>query len=103
MVRQVINVRGNSEQLSPVIEIDANSKRGRFRRAIDRYTYQEFSTNFECWRPVCSTLFHTRQREPDVPHSVEINVFKDNIPAATWIGLSVIICGGMIIQFGNKV
>ena len=30
-------------------------------------------------------------------------VFKENIPAATWIGLCVIICGGMIIQFGNKV
>lgn len=30
-------------------------------------------------------------------------VFRENIPAATWIGLCVIICGGMIIQFGNKV
>jgi small multidrug resistance family-3 protein len=30
-------------------------------------------------------------------------VFKETIPAATWIGLSVIMCGGMIIQFGNKV
>ncbi len=28
-------------------------------------------------------------------------VFKENIPAATWIGLSVIVCGGMIIQFGD--
>ncbi len=28
-------------------------------------------------------------------------VFKENIPAATWIGLSVIMCGGMIIQFGD--
>ncbi len=28
-------------------------------------------------------------------------VFKENIPAATWIGLCVIICGGMIIQFGD--
>ena len=28
-------------------------------------------------------------------------VFKETIPAATWIGLSVIMCGGMIIQFGN--
>ncbi len=30
-------------------------------------------------------------------------VFKETIPAATWIGLCVIICGGMIIQFGNTV
>jgi drug/metabolite transporter superfamily protein YnfA len=28
-------------------------------------------------------------------------VFKENIPAATWIGLCVIMCGGMIIQFGD--
>ena len=28
-------------------------------------------------------------------------VFKENVPAATWIGLCVIICGGMIIQFGD--
>ena len=28
--------------------------------------------------------------------------FKENIPNATWIGLIVIICGGMIIQFGNN-
>jgi small multidrug resistance family-3 protein len=30
-------------------------------------------------------------------------VFKENIPAATWIGLIVIIGGGMIIQFGDKI
>ena len=30
-------------------------------------------------------------------------VFKDDIPAATWIGLCVIMCGGMIIQFGGKI
>jgi small multidrug resistance family-3 protein len=29
-------------------------------------------------------------------------VFKENIPTTTWIGLMVIICGAMIIQFGNK-
>ena len=28
-------------------------------------------------------------------------VFKENIPAATWIGLTVIMFGGMIIQFGD--
>ncbi len=28
-------------------------------------------------------------------------VFKEAIPAATWIGLAVIIGGGMIIQFGS--
>ncbi len=28
-------------------------------------------------------------------------VFKENIPTATWIGLSVIMCGGMIVQFGD--
>ncbi|MBF0506310.1 MAG: hypothetical protein HQL09_05690 [Nitrospirae bacterium] len=30
-------------------------------------------------------------------------VFEENIPNTTWIGLSVIICGGMIIQFGNRI
>ena len=30
-------------------------------------------------------------------------VFKEDIPAATWIGLLVIISGGMIIQFGDMV
>jgi small multidrug resistance family-3 protein len=30
-------------------------------------------------------------------------VFKETIPAPTWIGLTVIIAGGMIIQFGDKV
>lgn len=29
-------------------------------------------------------------------------VFKENIPNTTWIGLMIIICGAMIIQFGNK-
>jgi drug/metabolite transporter superfamily protein YnfA len=29
-------------------------------------------------------------------------VFKENIPAATWIGLIVIVSGAMIIQFGNR-
>jgi len=28
-------------------------------------------------------------------------VFKENIPSATWIGLCVIMFGGMIIQFGD--
>lgn len=28
-------------------------------------------------------------------------VFKENIPNTTWIGLMIIICGAMIIQFGN--
>jgi len=30
-------------------------------------------------------------------------VFKENIPNATWIGLIVIICGAMIIQFGGRI
>ncbi len=30
-------------------------------------------------------------------------VFQENIPSATWIGVSVIILGGMIIQFGDKI
>mgnify|MGYP001566383633 CR=1 FL=1 len=29
-------------------------------------------------------------------------VFKENIPNTTWIGLMIILCGAMIIQFGNK-
>jgi drug/metabolite transporter superfamily protein YnfA len=30
-------------------------------------------------------------------------VFQEEIPTATWIGLIVIVLGGMIIQFGNKI
>ena len=30
-------------------------------------------------------------------------VFKETIPVATWIGLCVIMCGGMIIQFGDLI
>jgi drug/metabolite transporter superfamily protein YnfA len=29
-------------------------------------------------------------------------VFKERIPHATWIGLAVIIAGGLIIQFGKR-
>ena len=29
-------------------------------------------------------------------------VFEETVPSATWIGLIVIICGGMIIQFGSN-
>ncbi len=28
-------------------------------------------------------------------------VFKESIPAATWIGLGIIMAGGIIIQFGD--
>jgi small multidrug resistance family-3 protein len=30
-------------------------------------------------------------------------VFQENVSPATWIGLFIIIFGGMVIQFGNKV
>jgi len=30
-------------------------------------------------------------------------VFMENIPNSTWLGLVVIICGGLIIQFGSKI
>ncbi|HMK60053.1 MAG TPA: hypothetical protein VK452_02770 [Dissulfurispiraceae bacterium] len=30
-------------------------------------------------------------------------VFDENILGSTWIGLFVIICGGMIIQFGDRI
>ncbi len=30
-------------------------------------------------------------------------VFEETIPATTWIGLIVIVCGGMIIQFGGGI
>jgi small multidrug resistance family-3 protein len=30
-------------------------------------------------------------------------VFKETIPTPTWIGLMVIVGGGMIIQFGDKI
>jgi drug/metabolite transporter superfamily protein YnfA len=29
-------------------------------------------------------------------------VFHENVPISTWTGLIIIICGGMIIQFGNR-
>ena len=29
-------------------------------------------------------------------------VFRESIPGATWIGLAVIVAGGMIIQFGSR-
>ena len=29
-------------------------------------------------------------------------VFKEDVPLTTWIGLAVIVCGGMVIQFGNR-
>lgn len=29
-------------------------------------------------------------------------VFKEDVPMATWTGLAVIIAGGMIIQFGER-
>ncbi len=30
-------------------------------------------------------------------------VFRETIPNSTWIGLMVIVCGAMIIQFGDKI
>jgi small multidrug resistance family-3 protein len=30
-------------------------------------------------------------------------IFKETIPPSTWIGLFVIICGAMIIQFGSNI
>ena len=30
-------------------------------------------------------------------------IFEETIQPSTWFGLVVIICGGMIIQFGNKI
>ncbi len=30
-------------------------------------------------------------------------VFEENVPNATWVGLAVIVCGAMIIQFGNRI
>jgi drug/metabolite transporter superfamily protein YnfA len=30
-------------------------------------------------------------------------VFEENIPTSTWLGLVAIICGGLIIQFGDKI
>ncbi|MGA9110216.1 MAG: hypothetical protein ACLPSL_04350 [Smithella sp.] len=29
-------------------------------------------------------------------------VFRENIPYTTWVGLTIIICGAMIIQFGSN-
>jgi len=29
-------------------------------------------------------------------------VFKENVPASTWVGLMIIVFGGLIIQYGQK-
>ena len=29
-------------------------------------------------------------------------VFKEHIPASTWVGLAIIIVGGLVIQFGQR-
>lgn len=29
-------------------------------------------------------------------------IFKENIPASTWMGLVLIVAGGLVIQFGHK-
>lgn len=29
-------------------------------------------------------------------------VFKEHVPVATWVGLVVIVCGALLIQFGNR-
>jgi drug/metabolite transporter superfamily protein YnfA len=29
-------------------------------------------------------------------------VFKEDVPAATWAGLALIVAGGLVIQFGQK-
>jgi drug/metabolite transporter superfamily protein YnfA len=29
-------------------------------------------------------------------------ILKENIPNTTWLGLIIIICGGLLIQFGNR-
>ena len=29
-------------------------------------------------------------------------VFSENVPTSTWIGIAVIVCGGLIIQFGSR-
>ncbi len=29
-------------------------------------------------------------------------IFKENLPTSTWVGLAVIIAGGLIIQAGHK-
>jgi len=28
-------------------------------------------------------------------------VFKENVPVSTWVGLALIVVGGMVIQFGG--
>ena len=30
-------------------------------------------------------------------------VFKENVPISTWVGLLIVILGGLIIQFGQKI
>lgn len=30
-------------------------------------------------------------------------IFKENVPPSTWTGLAVIVCGGLIIQYGESI
>jgi drug/metabolite transporter superfamily protein YnfA len=30
-------------------------------------------------------------------------VFREAVPTATWVGLAIIVCGAMIIQFGERI
>jgi small multidrug resistance family-3 protein len=30
-------------------------------------------------------------------------IFRENVPPSTWVGLAVIVCGGLIIQYGESI
>jgi hypothetical protein len=74
MVRQVVDVRGVSDQLRAAIEIDANRKRVRLCGSVNGDASQQLSTNLEGRRSVCRGLLHVRQAQSDSSYRVEINL-----------------------------
>src|SRR5208283_4310943 len=73
MVRHIVNTGVRGKQLRAVSEIHAHGKRAGFGRAIRRDARQELSMDLECRLPVRGALLHARQREPDIPHGVEVD------------------------------
>src|SRR5208282_341912 len=73
VVRHIVNTGVRGKQLRAVIEIHAHDKRAGFGRAIRGDARQEFSMDLQCRLSVRCALLHARQREPDIPHGVEVD------------------------------
>ena len=73
VVCHVVNSRVRIEQLGAVFEIHTNDKRSGFRRAISWDARQESSIDVQCRDSVRRALFHSGQRECDIPFGVEVD------------------------------